>query len=125
MDYTFLPSNIICSELSIDVIFICLPKKNIKNIKEIFSKFNVSISNVSCSCYSKSISYKNNFVSWALEKNYWGKIKFSEHLKEATRDKKLKYSCIIIKENIKSQIAALKAGFKLNKIKDRKIFLKK
>ena len=63
VDYTFLPSNIICSELSIDVIFICLPKKNIKNIKEIFSKFNVSISNVSCSCYSKSISYKNNFVS--------------------------------------------------------------
>tara|TARA_B100000795_G_C22795049_1_gene438918 strand:+ start:892 stop:1305 length:414 start_codon:yes stop_codon:yes gene_type:complete len=77
----------------------------------------------------KNIGYiridKNNFVSWALEKNYWGKIKFSEHLKEATRDKKLKYSCIMIKENIKSQIAALKAGFKLNKIKDRKIFFKK
>ena len=77
----------------------------------------------------KNIGYiridKNNFVSWALEKNHWGKIQFSEHLKEATRDKKLKYSCIMIKENIKSQIAALKAGFKLNKIKDRKIFFKK
>ena len=63
IDYTFLPSDVKCNEFSIDIIFICLPKKNIENIKKIFSKFNVSINNVFCSSYSKSISYKNNFIS--------------------------------------------------------------
>ena len=68
----------------------------------------------------KNIGYirinDKNSVSWALEKNYWGKIKFSEQLKKATNNKKLKYSCIIFEYNIQSQIAALKAGFKLYKI---------
>lgn len=78
---------------------------------------------------NKNIGYiridKNYYVSWALEKNYWGKIKFSKYLKYITKDKKRKYSCLIIRENVRSQIAALKAGFKLDKIKGEKIFFKK
>tara|TARA_B110000037_G_C17031869_1_gene469848 strand:- start:719 stop:1138 length:420 start_codon:yes stop_codon:yes gene_type:complete len=77
----------------------------------------------------KNIGYirisKKNYVSWALERNYWGKIKFSEHLKKTTNSKKLKYSCIILRYNIRSQIAALKAGFKLNKVIGEKIIFQK
>ena len=77
----------------------------------------------------KNIGYirinNKNFVSWALEKNYWGKIKFSEHLKKATNKKKLKYSCIILKNNVRSQIAALKAGFEFFRFKNNKIIFKK
>ena len=31
---------------------------------------------------------EKNFVSWALEKNYWGKINFSECLKKTTNNKR-------------------------------------
>ena len=64
MDHTFLPLDIKCSLLSIDIIFICLPKNNIESIKKIFSKFNISLNNIFCSSYAKSINYKNNFSSF-------------------------------------------------------------
>lgn len=77
----------------------------------------------------KNIGYirlsEKNYVSWAIEKNYWSKIKFSEHLKKATNNKKLKYSCTILRHNIRSQIVALKAGFILNKIVGEKIIFQK
>jgi len=77
----------------------------------------------------KNIGYirinEKNFVSWALEKNYWGKIKFSEYLKKATNNKKLKYSCIILRSNVRSQIVALKAGFRFKRIKDEKLMFQK
>lgn len=77
----------------------------------------------------KNIGYirisEKNYVSWAIERKYWGKIKFSEHLNKATNNKKLKYSCTIFKHNIRSQIVALKAGFILNKIIGEKIIFQK
>ena len=63
IDYTFLPSDINCNLLSIDIIFICVPKKIIDFFKSFFFKFDVSIKEIFCSSYAKSISYKKNFSS--------------------------------------------------------------
>ncbi len=78
----------------------------------------------------KNIGYirinENKFVSWALEKSFWGKIKFPEYLKKSTSNKKFSYLCVIFSDNLRSQIVALKAGFRFNKIVGKKIyFLKK
>ena len=62
-DYTFLPTEINCNLLSIDIIFICIPKKNIQFFKDLFFKFDISINQIFCSSYAKSISYKKNFTS--------------------------------------------------------------
>ena len=77
----------------------------------------------------KNIGYiridKNNFVSWALEKTYWGKIKFPNYLKKSTRNKKIIYFCVILIDNLRSQIIALKAGFRLYKINRKNIIFQK
>jgi len=62
-NYTFLPTEINCNLLSIDIIFICLPKKSIEFFKNFFFKFDISIKQIFCSSYAKSISYKKNFTS--------------------------------------------------------------
>jgi len=62
-NYTFLPSDINCNLLSIDIIFICLPKKTIEFYKNFFSKYDILIKQIFCSSYAKSISYKKNFTS--------------------------------------------------------------
>ena len=77
----------------------------------------------------KNIGYirinKKNFVSWAVEKKYWGKIKFPEYLKNSTKNKKIIYFCITLNDNIRSQIVALKAGFRFYKINRKNIIFKK
>jgi len=77
----------------------------------------------------KNIGYiridKKNFVSWALEKKYWGKIKFPDNLKKSTSNEKIIYFCLILSDNLRSQIVALKAGFRLYKIKGRNIIFQK
>ena len=60
-DYSFLPEEKNCNLLSLDLIFICLPKKDIDYIQKLFSKFDVSINQIFCSSYAKAINYKNNF----------------------------------------------------------------
>jgi len=60
-DYAFLPPNIKCNLLSLDMIFICIPKKVIENIKKLFFNLDISIKQIFCSSYAKSTSYKNNF----------------------------------------------------------------
>jgi len=62
-NYTFLPTDINCDFLSIDITFICLPKKNIEFFKNFFLKFDIVIKQIFCSSYTKSISYKKNFTS--------------------------------------------------------------
>ena len=78
---------------------------------------------------NKNIGYirinKKKFVSWALEKKYWGKIKFPDHLKKSTSNEKIIYFCIILSDNPRSQIVALKAGFRFYKIKERNIIFQK
>jgi cell division protein FtsA len=61
IEYFSFPDDINCEKLSIDILFICLPKKNIENIKKLFSKFDISINQILCSSYAKSLNYKNNF----------------------------------------------------------------
>ena len=60
-NYTFLPTDINCNLLSIDIIFISLPKKTIEFFKKFFFKFDISIKQIFCSSYAKSTSYKKNF----------------------------------------------------------------
>jgi hypothetical protein len=49
-DYSFLPDNLNCNNLSIEVRFICLPKILIQNFKKILNNYEISI--------SKILSYK-------------------------------------------------------------------
>ena len=63
VDYTFLPQDINCNVLSIDIMFISLPKSIVEDLKKIFLKFDISIKQILCSSYAKSISYKKNFSS--------------------------------------------------------------
>ena len=92
-------------------------KKNKKNYFYIIKKIKKNIGYIRIN--------EKNFVSWALEKKYWGQVQFSKHLKRATCEKKVSYSCAILKKNIRSQIAALKAGFVFNKIKNEEMIFKK
>ena len=62
-DYTFLPENINCDLISLDILFICTPKKIIEYYKKIFSSLDISINQIYSSSYAKSISYKENFTT--------------------------------------------------------------
>ena len=59
--YTFLPDNIDCKLIVADILFICLPKNVIEYYKNFFTKLDISINQIFCSSYSKSINYKDNF----------------------------------------------------------------
>ena len=59
IDYSHLPGDINCNLISIDIFFICLPIELVLNLTNIFSKSNISINEIICSSYVKSISYKN------------------------------------------------------------------
>jgi len=59
-DYSELPVEIDCQFISLDIIFICLPSELALSFKNIFSELNISINQIICSSYAKSINYKNN-----------------------------------------------------------------
>jgi len=61
--YTLLPSDIKCNLISLDILFICLPKETTEYYKKIFFKLGISVGQIFCSSYAKSINYKNNFSS--------------------------------------------------------------
>ncbi len=61
VEFTILPENINCNLISLDILFICIPKKTTEYYKNIFSKFDISISKFFCTSYVKSNNYKNNF----------------------------------------------------------------
>ena len=62
-NYSYLPNNIACNSLSIDIVFICLPKIIVNDLKVTFSKFDISLNQIFISSYTKAASYKNNFIS--------------------------------------------------------------
>ena len=62
-DYDYLPTDVNCNLFSIDVIFVCLPKILIQNVKKNFSKLNIFINQIYCSSYAKALNYKDNFSS--------------------------------------------------------------
>ena len=61
IEYTSFPKNIDCNLLSLDIIFICIPKDEIEYFKNLFFKFNISINQIFCASYVKSMNYKDNF----------------------------------------------------------------
>ena len=60
VDYSYLPDEIKCNSLSLDIFFICLPADLVLYFKNIFSKSNILINQIICSSYAKSINYKDN-----------------------------------------------------------------
>ena len=60
VDYSYLPDEIKCDFISLDIFFICLPSDLVLNLKDIFSRSNILIDQIICSSYVKSISYKEN-----------------------------------------------------------------
>jgi cell division protein FtsA len=59
-DYSYLPDEVECHFISLDILFICLPSNLIVHFKSIFLKSNISINQIICSSYAKSINYKDN-----------------------------------------------------------------
>jgi len=60
VDYSYLPDEINCHFISLDILFICLPSDLVFYWKNIFSKSNILINEIICSSYAKSINYKEN-----------------------------------------------------------------
>ena len=63
IEYSFLPDEIKCHFISLEIIFICLPNDLVLYFKNIFSKNNILINQIICSSYAKSINYKNDIDS--------------------------------------------------------------
>ena len=61
INYDYLPENMECSFISIDVLFICLPEEVIEYFRNFFYRLNISINQITCSSYAKAINYKDNF----------------------------------------------------------------
>jgi cell division protein FtsA len=60
VDYSYLPDEIKCDFISLDLLFICLPADLVLHFKNIFSKSNIFVDQIICSSYAKSINYKYN-----------------------------------------------------------------
>ena len=60
VDYSYLPEEIKCDFISIDIVFVCLPTDLVLYFKDIFSKSNILIDQIICSSYARSINYKND-----------------------------------------------------------------
>ena len=60
INYSYLPGEIKCDFISLDIFFICLPTDLVLYLKNIFSKSNILIDQIICSSYVKSINYKVN-----------------------------------------------------------------
>jgi cell division protein FtsA len=60
IDYSYLPDEIRCNSISLNILFILLPTDLVLYYKNIFSKSNIFINQIICSSYAKSINYKHN-----------------------------------------------------------------
>jgi len=60
IDYSYLPEEIKCNFISLDIFFICLPTDLVLYFKNTFSKSNILVNQIICSSYAKSINYKDN-----------------------------------------------------------------
>ena len=60
VDYSYLPDEIKCDFVSLDILFICLPADLVLFFKNIFLESNILIDLIICSSYAKSINYKDN-----------------------------------------------------------------
>ena len=60
VDYSYLPDEIECDFISLDILFICLPTDLVLYFKNIFSKSNILIDQIICSSHAKSVNYRND-----------------------------------------------------------------
>jgi len=60
LNFEYLPNNLECNLISLDILFICLPKNIVEFYKNKFSELGISVNRVICTSYAKSINYKNN-----------------------------------------------------------------
>jgi len=58
--HNFIPDDIKCNLITLDILFICLPKTIIEYFKKQFFKSDISVKNFFCSSYAKSINYKSD-----------------------------------------------------------------
>ena len=65
-DYDYLPLNIKCNFIALDILFICLPNETIEHFKNIFYKFDISVNQIICSSYAKAKNYEEDIL---LHKN--------------------------------------------------------
>ena len=63
IDYDYLPLNIKCNFIALDILFICLPKEIIEYFKNIFYKFDISVNQIICSSYAKAKDYEENLLT--------------------------------------------------------------
>ena len=61
VDYDYLPIDIKCNFIAIDIFFICLPENVTNYFKDFFYKLDISINQITSSSYAKAINYKDNF----------------------------------------------------------------
>ena len=64
INYDYLPDDIKCKTLSIDILFICFPKILTNNLEDLFQKNQISINQFLCSSYTKSLHYKEQFPTF-------------------------------------------------------------
>ncbi len=56
LEYNFAPSNINCEKISLDIEFICLPKKLIKKLELLLREFEITIDKFMCTFYVNSFA---------------------------------------------------------------------
>ena len=61
VNYKFIPTNINCKKLSIDLLFICFQKKFVNSINSLFKKYNVSVKKILFCSYAKFVTYNEQF----------------------------------------------------------------
>ncbi len=59
INYFYLPDEVICNFISLDILFICLPIDLVLYFKNIFSKSNILVDQIICSSYVRSVNYKD------------------------------------------------------------------
>jgi hypothetical protein len=58
--YSYLPLNITCKKISIDIKFICFPKGLIKKVEQLFNYHQVLVNKVICSKYAQKFNIDNH-----------------------------------------------------------------
>ncbi len=61
--YDYLPLDVNCNKLSIDIKFICFPKSLIKKLEELFNNHQIFINKIICSNYAKSFTKNESYIN--------------------------------------------------------------
>lgn len=63
-NYNSAPFNINCEVLTVDITFICFSKKIAESLENLFNKYQISITQMLCTSYAKSINYRDQFTNF-------------------------------------------------------------